>query len=372
LTSRELGARRGARSGPTLIVVAGLHGNEAAGVFAAQRVLAELEGAVLHGEVVAFAGNLRALQRGQRFTTRDLNRQWTPALLEAARRGEASDAEGHELAELATAIDGAIARARGPVFLVDVHTTSAAGVPFVLFGDTFRQRDFVSALGLPAIIGLEEQLDGVMSAYWTTRGLITCAVEGGQHDDPTTVDALEAVLWCALARAGLFDVTPPGARLDRARRVLARQVQGLPHFLEVVSRHAIGPEDGFVMEPGFRNIAPVKRGQLLARQASGEVRAPSDGLVLLPLYQAQGHDGFFWGRALRPRALALNAWARTAGLDRLVACLPGVRREPGEPGALSLSTSRPDSRRLALLRQLGYRRVRPSGDGLRAERITVR
>ena len=31
------------------------------------------------------------------------------------------------------AIDDAIARARGPLFLVDLHTTSAAGHPFVLF-----------------------------------------------------------------------------------------------------------------------------------------------------------------------------------------------------------------------------------------------
>ncbi len=39
------------------------------------------------------------------------------------------------------------------------------------------------------------------------------------------------------------------------------------------------------MEPGFRNIDRARKGQLLARDRSGEIRAPADGMVILPLYQ---------------------------------------------------------------------------------------
>ena len=52
------------------------------------------------------------------------------------------------------------------------------------------------------------------------------------------------------------------------------------------------------MEPGFANIQRTTGGTLLARDGRGEIRAPFDGLVLLPLYQPQGSDGFFYGRAL--------------------------------------------------------------------------
>ena len=55
------------------------------------------------------------------------------------------------------------------------------------------------------------------------------------------------------------------------------------------------------MEPGFANIQPVARGQLLARDRRGEIRAPEDCLVVMPLYQGLGDDGFFLGRDLRLR-----------------------------------------------------------------------
>jgi succinylglutamate desuccinylase len=52
------------------------------------------------------------------------------------------------------------------------------------------------------------------------------------------------------------------------------------------------------MEPGFANIQRTSAGTLLAREQGAEIRAPFDGFVLLPLYQAQGEDGFFYGREI--------------------------------------------------------------------------
>jgi hypothetical protein len=42
----------------------------------------------------------------------------------------------------------------------------------------------------------------------------------------------------------------------------------------------------------------ARASQLLARDNNGEIRAESDGVIILPLYQGQGSDGFFWGRAV--------------------------------------------------------------------------
>ena len=77
-------------------------------------------------------------------------------------------------------------------------------------------------------------------------------------------------------------------------------------MIDVCLRWGIEPGERFRMEPGFANLQHVHRGQLLARTGrAGEVpiRAPFDGLLLMPLYQEQGSEGFFLGlvpRAWRP------------------------------------------------------------------------
>lgn len=295
--SREIGRVVGPTEGPTLIAVAGVHGNEPGGVHAARRVLARLEQlrGELRGEVVMLAGNVGALRQGRRYLARDLNRRWTDAALTAP-HSPSDDPEDAEQHALAGAIAAAVASARGEVFLVDLHTTSAPGVPFVIFGDTERQRRFVFELPVPLLLGLVAHIDGTLAEYWRHRGLVTFAMEGGQHDDPRSVDNLAAALWVALASAG--NVAPSTTpECESSKRLLDACRGVLPRVIEVLSRRAITADDRFVMEPGFANLAPAREGQLLARDRGGEIRAPHDGVVILPLYQALGSDGYFWGRA---------------------------------------------------------------------------
>jgi predicted deacylase len=369
IEQRELGRHRGAAPGPMLIAVAGIHGNEPAGVLAARRVVARLSKGDLgfRGDFVAFAGNLRSLRRGVRYHDRDLNRAWTfERVAELAQKPEGAwDTEDREQSELMQAIAIAAARARGQVYLGDFHSTSAAGIPFILFGDTLRQLHFARAFPLPVILGLQEQLDGVLTDYWTRRGFVTFALEAGQHKSPSSVEAGEAVLWLALSHAGLLEGTPPevtrsAARLDELR-------QGLPRLVEVISRRSITPEDGFVMEPGFRNIDHAKKGQLLAHDRSGEIRAGDDGMVVLPLYQGLGGDGYFWGREASAVRLFASQALRVLGVHRVASLLPGVHR--AERGALQANVrSRVP---MGFLRLLGYRRVRRVGGKLTFERCAT-
>ena len=78
VTQRVFGSAGSDTSGPLMIVVAGIHGNEKAGVIASRRMLARIdrEGISVHGRVVMIAGNLVALERHERFIDRDLNRMW--------------------------------------------------------------------------------------------------------------------------------------------------------------------------------------------------------------------------------------------------------------------------------------------------------
>ncbi|MBV8156262.1 MAG: succinylglutamate desuccinylase/aspartoacylase family protein, partial [Dyella sp.] len=274
IEARQIARLHAEAAGPTLIVVAGLHGNEPAGIFAARRVLARIEREQLlrAGEVVALAGNLPALGLQKRYLARDLNRVWLddPA---------AGDSESGQRAELEAAVHAVIAARRGRVVVLDLHTSSAEGVPFAVFADTLAQRSFAAGLPIPAVLGLDEILEGAMCQFWAGHGCLCLAVEGGQHEAEDTVANHEAVILLCLQRAGMLD-----SRADdwtaQARAQLDRRRAGLPRLLEVLERHAVSAADQFQMQPGFRNIDRVKRGQLLAQDCRGELRAREDGLVI--------------------------------------------------------------------------------------------
>jgi succinylglutamate desuccinylase len=370
---REIGRVTSEARGPTLIAVAAIHGNEQAGIHAARRVIERLKQSdvSLRGELFCIAGNVAAMHEGRRYHARDLNRVWNEAqvrsLEERVAKERELDAEDHEQLEILSAIRAAIARARGPVYLVDLHTTSASGVPFVLFGDTLPQRAFVSGLPLPVVMGLEEAVDGVLSSYWTRHGCITFGVEGGQHDDPGSIDNLEAVLLLAAEGAGLFaQGSVPETRA--AHELLERRRGDLPRVMEVVSRHAIVEGDAFTMEPGFKNLDHARAEQLLARDRNGEIRAPRDGLVLLPLYQKQGNDGFFWGRAVSSARLRASEALRHLRLDRFLDLLPGVARDKAHPSRFLVDRTIARLYPLQVFHLLGYRRIRNEANLLTVER----
>lgn len=293
---------RGAADGPTLVAVGAIHGNEPAGVAAIGAVLGRVRqrGAAVRGEVLGLVGNVRALAARRRFLARDLNRLWTPERIASLAPDPWSmpttdGAELAELCELSGEFDRSIAEARGPVYVIDLHTTSAPGIPFAVIGPTPAHRAFAAQLALPAILGLEEQLEGVMTCHLAGKGCVTMAVEGGQTDSAAAAPYLEAVVTVALAASGCVAAAEL-PELPAAQALLAQARGALPPLIEVTARHEVKAEHEFRMEPGFANIHPTTAGTLLARDRRGEIRAPYDGLVLLPLYQPQGNDGFFYGR----------------------------------------------------------------------------
>lgn len=362
--SRLIGRCQGANPGPKLIVLGGIHGNEPAGIAAARRVLQRLVSAPdqLRGEFVALAGNLRALARQQRYLTRDLNRVWTAEGIALLREGPAGFEEGDERIEqqeLLAMLDQELA-GQERVYFLDLHTSSADGIPFLLIGDTLRHRAFVRHFPLPVILGLEEAVDGVLLEYMTERGCITLGVEGGQHDHPDSIENLEAILWLALGAAGLLqgELAPRG---PMAFDLLNRVRRGLPRVMEVTYRHPIKPEHQFRMERGFANIHPVERDELLARDWRGEIRAKHDGFVILPLYQGKGDDGYFFGTRVAPWRLGIGAVLRRLQLDRLLPLLPGVSRDPARRDALRVDTRIARIYPGRVFRAFGYRKIRQAG-----------
>ncbi|MCA8974440.1 MAG: succinylglutamate desuccinylase/aspartoacylase family protein [Planctomycetes bacterium] len=361
---RELGVWDCGRPGPTLLVIAGMHGNEPAGVLAARRVLERLQAdeLAIGGRLMAYAGNLAALTAGQRYLERDLNRGWGAAALATLVGAEgALAAEDYEQRELLRCFERAIATASGPVVVVDLHTSSADGPPFLCLADTIDNRRFGLATGVPVILGIEETIDGASLEWFADRGIVGVAVEGGQHELPQTIDLLESVIWRALE---FLRMLPAGTDISTHRRHLQQACAGAPSVIEIVRRHAITAEDGFVMQPGFANFHRVGKGTLLARDRGGEITAPRDCIVMLPLYQKLGDDGFFLARTVRPFWLHLASVVRRLRLDACVTLMPGVRRDPEDDRTILVD------RRIArwfvteIFHLLGFRKRRQRGERL--------
>ncbi len=324
-------------SGPTLICVAAVHGNEPAAVIALQRVFDALDKLrpPCRGRFVGLTGNLAALSQGRRFVVSDLNRQWTPRHIDAIRRSSPDEwsVENREQIELSKALDQEFAATASSVYFIDMHTTSAHGAPFVVLSDTLRNRAFALSFPVPIVLGLEERVGGTLPGYVSDLGHITMGFEAGQHDDPASVDIHEAAVWRALFATGMIDAAKvPEA--DAMRDRLIQAARGAPKLLDIRHRHHVRDEDGFVMEPGYVNFQAVSKGDILARDRSGPIRASRDCHVLLPLYQTQGGDGFFLSRPVRPAWLALSAWLRRLRLGALAHWLPGVRKDPSRINTL--------------------------------------
>lgn len=361
---RVLGRIEGAAPGPTLILVGGLHGNEPAGVKALLRVLPRLAAepaGIARGRVVGLSGNRKALRANRRYLVHDLNRYWLPERVETLRAEQAREDrpplsdEDEELFQLDREILRLIDTADDEVYLLDFHTTSGPRLPFATLDDSLRNRPFAFALPVPVVLGLEEELAGTLSIHVETLGVITAGFESGMHQAPESVDRAEAAIWIALEASGVLDA---GSRpeVEAARRRLAEECAGLPEVVEIRYRHAITPVDGFRMDPGYENFQPVAVAEKLGDDHQGPIASPLSGLMLMPLYQEQGGEGFFVVRPVRKVWLETSAVVRRWRLERYLHFLPGVRRHPELPGSFIVDRRFARWLALELFHLLGFSR----------------
>lgn len=366
---RIIGRYGGQLEGPTVICIAGLHGNEPAGVLALEEVFDQLTGARLpfKGELIGVAGNLNALHEGVRFVEEDLNRMWQPGgIRELISQGDGSQARAYEQQERSELVKAFVESCRkkdSPVYFMDLHTTSAEGSPFITIADTLRNRRFTDNFPVPRILGIEEQLDSTLLNYINELGFISVGFEAGQHESPASIENSAAAIWIMLLNAGCIDSGDiPG--IESHITTLRRAARGDCSVYEVRYRHDVNGEEGFSMEPGFTNFQEIKKGQLLAHDLDSEIRSPEGGKIFMPLYQKQGSDGFFIIREINPFWLGISSLLRRARAEKILPYLPGVNTLNGAHRTLAVDLRTAKWHVIELLHLLGYRKKSLSGGTL--------
>ncbi len=295
-------------AGPHLLVFAGIHGNEPSGVFALENIFRKLtkDAIPISGKLTGITGNLKALGSGVRYYDEDMNRLFLPERIEKVRQTKSTlNTEENELKIITELVDKLTA-GDTDVFFVDCHSTSAESEPFISMNTGYTDSyAFVRGLPVNAVIGIEREIKGCLSEYYNQRGFHGFTFEAGQHEAVDTVHNQEAMIWLSLIKAGCLDPQIT-AHISHAEEVLASNIIEGFKFFSVISSYAIKEEEHFRMEPGFVNLQPIEKGQLLAYSNGNPVYAPDSGRILMPLYQKQGNHGYFFAREIHEHHLIQN------------------------------------------------------------------
>jgi len=306
---RIIGTHTGTEAGALVLIFGAVHGNEPAGVQALQEIFSMLEkepdsnpGFEFRGRLVGLIGNLQAYSTQKRFLDRDLNRLWTPTNLLRIQQADRIGLQGEdrELAELLEIIHEEIQTYRPEALvLLDLHTTSADGGIFCIPSDDRASLRLAKELHAPVILGMLEGLEGTLLHFAAGNHFEICgypkysigaAFESGQHNDPLSVSRSIAAIVNCLRAAGCIREEDVDSRHESILRAFS---DPLPKVTRLRHVHHIRPGDAFDMRPGYVNFQPIQKGEHLANDVTGPVLAPEDGLILMPLYQPQGSDGFF-------------------------------------------------------------------------------
>ena len=317
LTSLRTHCYHGLETGPKLIVLGAVHGNETCGTQGIARVLGELDRGelrILRGAVTFVpVTNPLAYLRGQRAGDRNLNRNLGP-----------KDAPQDYEDRIANALCPLLAAHE---VLLDLHSFQSGGEAFVMLGPEDNRGElepFAHAADearLALHLGPRRIVDGCLSVYeagvakrraraagaaatldtdanygvgtteyMRSRGGWGVTLECGQHADPQAPEVGHRAICQTLALLGMADLPlqPPPAQHEVLR------------LMEVTDRlHA---EDRFVRE--WVSFDPVRAGEPVAVRHDGHIlAAPADGRIVFPNVRAEpGHEWYYFAQP-SPRRL---------------------------------------------------------------------
>lgn len=264
--------QQGQKPGPTLVVMAGVHGNEKIGVEALKEATKTIS--VKSGVVYYVIANPAALERGQRFVDMDLNRAFKNSKSLTARENKSYERWlAKKLMPYLNKTDA----------LLDLHSVpTAPATPFVICEKSGL--DIARKLPFPVrSSGWGEIHPGSTDGYMNDRGKIGLCVECGQYDDPQVLDRSLQSIKMFLALMGVIKGKEKICDFADQRAVIVDYTYRCENYFSLVRE--------------IPDFTPVRRGEMIGVDAKKKVKAPYDGvIVLVKETEKSGEEAFVMGR----------------------------------------------------------------------------
>lgn len=353
-TNRIIGKVQGVKKGPTVVFFAGIHGNEKAGVTALQKVFKEFTAETINGTVYGILGNLKALEKNQRYLEEDLNRIWTNNQLRNIPHKANLNAEEKEQKELFALLHHIIENHSGPFYFIDFHTTSSKTLPFITINDAIINRKFSSQFPVPIVLGIEEYLNGPMLSYINALGYVSLGFESGQHEEQEAIVNCLSFIYLTMAFTKAIDSTKI-KDYTKYYNQLKTASKKQDKVFEIVYLHTIKQEEDFKMKNGFKSFEDIKKNTVLATSNNKPVFSKYNAKIFMPLYQAKGKEGYFIIKSIAPFFLKLSTVLRRIKADNFLAMLPGIFWENENKNALIVNLKVTRFFAKSIFHLLGYR-----------------
>lgn len=354
----------GVQPGATVVFFGGVHGNENSGVLAIKDVLEKINKKDVKGTIYGIAGNLKALQKQQRYIDEDLNRLWTKERIACIKNKINLNAEESELLELLNILNTIIETNEPPFYFIDLHTTSSKTLPFITINDALINRKFSNLFPVPIVLGIEEYLNGPLLSFINQLGFVSLGFESGQHHDLQSITNSIAFVYLTLIFSGILDIKGDldfNAYYDE----LKTKSSNLIDVYEVIYLHKIKEKDTFKMYDGFKSFQILKKNTILAINNEIEIKAPFSGRIFMPLYQKKGAEGFFIIKRIVPFFLKLSTVLRHIKTDSLLVLLPGISWVSKTEGLLQVNLKIAKFFAKSFFHLLGYRNKQITSTHLR-------
>lgn len=261
--------REGAKPGSSVVLMAGVHGNEVGGIEALRHLEDELSPQA--GRVFLVYANPEAISAGKRMLEKNLNRVFFAG-------NEGTSYEDQRARELMPILDAADV-------LLDLHTfNDPSGEPFIICED--EGIELANRLE-PKLISTNwtEIEPGSTDGYMHTLGKIGICIEAGPTSDlirsrSAALDAARIVL----SAYGVIEAEIPTHASE-------------PKLIIRAKRAVIRTENDFSMDSSLKSFQKLIPGQVIGRQGDEEFIADTDECIIFPRADAPiGAEVFIVGK----------------------------------------------------------------------------
>jgi succinylglutamate desuccinylase len=262
--------KQGVQDGPTLALVAGVHGNERVGVMALQALWPTLE--ITKGTVYAIYGNPEAIAKNVRFIEKNLNRCFIAGNV-------GTSLEERQARELMPILDQCDA-------VLDLHATnSVKTTPFIITEQP--SMDLARALDFPIIsTGWNEAEGGAVDGYVYERGKIAVTTELGSTKTPELyLDLAKQSIIAFLRFYGCIEGEVPTPTQT-------------PKYVHIV-RSVLKQTNALRFTKDFADFEALFEGEVFAKDGDTEYRAGKKECIIFPRPEKEiGGEAFLIGKFL--------------------------------------------------------------------------